>query len=191
MFDVTARVTYKNVPNWHRDLVRVCENIPIVLVGNKVKIYNVIIRYLNSEFRWTWKTEKSRPRASLSIARRISRFPWKYYKNNEHCFSTTTSRLRAITTSRSRSSIWQGNWSETRISSSLPCQHWLHQKCIWTLHWQLNTNKKSRRLPVPNCRTTTKTSKQPNQQSFWTLIHFKRWNLQPNHVLLKLPTLTK
>lgn len=38
MFDVTARVTYKNVPNWHRDLVRVCENIPIVLVGNKVDI---------------------------------------------------------------------------------------------------------------------------------------------------------
>ncbi|VDN24346.1 unnamed protein product [Cylicostephanus goldi] len=35
MFDVTARVTYKNVPNWHRDLVRVCENIPIVLCGNK------------------------------------------------------------------------------------------------------------------------------------------------------------
>jgi GTP-binding nuclear protein Ran len=38
MFDVTARVTYKNVPNWHRDLVRVCENIPIVLTGNKVDI---------------------------------------------------------------------------------------------------------------------------------------------------------
>ena len=38
MFDVTARVTYKNVPNWHRDLVRVCENIPIVLVGNKVDV---------------------------------------------------------------------------------------------------------------------------------------------------------
>jgi GTPase SAR1 family protein len=36
MFDVTSRVTYKNVPNWHRDLVRVCENIPIVLTGNKV-----------------------------------------------------------------------------------------------------------------------------------------------------------
>jgi GTP-binding nuclear protein Ran len=31
MFDVTSRMTYKNVPNWHRDLVRVCENIPIVL----------------------------------------------------------------------------------------------------------------------------------------------------------------
>eukprot|EP01102_Stenamoeba_stenopodia_P011409 TRINITY_DN34_c0_g1_i1.p1 TRINITY_DN34_c0_g1~~TRINITY_DN34_c0_g1_i1.p1 ORF type:complete len:213 (-),score=70.54 TRINITY_DN34_c0_g1_i1:122-760(-) len=38
MFDVTSRMTYKNVPNWHRDIVRVCENIPIVLCGNKVDI---------------------------------------------------------------------------------------------------------------------------------------------------------
>eukprot|EP01062_Namystynia_karyoxenos_P010930 TRINITY_DN1390_c0_g1_i5.p1 TRINITY_DN1390_c0_g1~~TRINITY_DN1390_c0_g1_i5.p1 ORF type:complete len:250 (+),score=133.68 TRINITY_DN1390_c0_g1_i5:87-752(+) len=38
MFDVTSRQTYKNVPNWHRDVVRVCENIPIVLVGNKVDV---------------------------------------------------------------------------------------------------------------------------------------------------------
>ena len=38
MFDVTSRVTCKNVPNWHRDLTRVCENIPIVLCGNKVDI---------------------------------------------------------------------------------------------------------------------------------------------------------
>lgn len=37
-FDVTSRVTYKNVPNWHRDLVRVLENVPIVLCGNKVDI---------------------------------------------------------------------------------------------------------------------------------------------------------
>ena len=36
MFDVSSRITYKNVPNWHRDLIRVCENIPIVLTGNKV-----------------------------------------------------------------------------------------------------------------------------------------------------------
>ncbi|CAE7156135.1 unnamed protein product [Rhizoctonia solani] len=36
MFDVTSRITYKNVPNWHRDLDRVCENIPLVLCGNKV-----------------------------------------------------------------------------------------------------------------------------------------------------------
>lgn len=38
MFDVTSRITYKNVPTWHRDLVRVCENVPIVLCGNKVDI---------------------------------------------------------------------------------------------------------------------------------------------------------
>ena len=36
MFDVTSPATYRNVPNWHRDLVRVCPNIPIVLVGNKI-----------------------------------------------------------------------------------------------------------------------------------------------------------
>jgi len=38
MFDVTSRVTYKSVNVWHRDLTRVCENIPIVLVGNKCDV---------------------------------------------------------------------------------------------------------------------------------------------------------
>ncbi|XP_049851581.1 GTP-binding nuclear protein Ran-like [Schistocerca gregaria] len=39
MFDVTSRTTYKNVPNWHRDINRVCANdIPIVLCGNKVDV---------------------------------------------------------------------------------------------------------------------------------------------------------
>ncbi|KAL0482016.1 GTP-binding nuclear protein Ran [Acrasis kona] len=38
MFDVTARQTYRNVPTWHRDIVRVCNVIPIVLVGNKVDV---------------------------------------------------------------------------------------------------------------------------------------------------------
>ncbi|XP_052858618.1 GTP-binding nuclear protein Ran-like [Drosophila gunungcola] len=38
MFDVSSRITYKNVPNWHRDLVHNCEGIPIVLCGNKVDI---------------------------------------------------------------------------------------------------------------------------------------------------------
>lgn len=60
MFDVTSRVTYKNVPNWHRDLVRVCENIPIVLCGNKVDIKDrkvkaksiVFHRKKNLQVRW-------------------------------------------------------------------------------------------------------------------------------------------
>jgi GTP-binding nuclear protein Ran len=36
MFDVTQRETYKNIQDWYKDLVRVVENVPIVLVGNKV-----------------------------------------------------------------------------------------------------------------------------------------------------------
>ena len=44
MFDVTSRITYKNVPNWHRDLVRVCENIPIVLCGNKVDMKDRVVK---------------------------------------------------------------------------------------------------------------------------------------------------
>jgi GTP-binding nuclear protein Ran len=38
MFDVCSRVTYKNVPKWYKDLIRVCDNVPIVLVGNKVDV---------------------------------------------------------------------------------------------------------------------------------------------------------
>lgn len=63
MFDVTARITYKNVPNWHRDLVRVCENIPIVLVGNKVRAKprarlrrlrsGWLIRGMNDDVNWS------------------------------------------------------------------------------------------------------------------------------------------
>ncbi|GFP83051.1 GTP-binding nuclear protein Ran-3 [Phtheirospermum japonicum] len=36
MFDNTR----KNVPTWYRDLCRVCDNIPIVLCGNKIDIKN-------------------------------------------------------------------------------------------------------------------------------------------------------
>ncbi|KAJ4766886.1 GTP-binding nuclear protein [Rhynchospora pubera] len=38
MFDLTARLSYKNVPTWHRDLSRMCDNIPVVLCGNKVDV---------------------------------------------------------------------------------------------------------------------------------------------------------
>lgn len=38
MFDVTSRITYKNVPKWYKDLTRVCDNIPIILIGNKVDV---------------------------------------------------------------------------------------------------------------------------------------------------------
>ncbi|KAL0229563.1 hypothetical protein GEMRC1_014180 [Eukaryota sp. GEM-RC1] len=39
MFDVTARMTYRNVPTWYRDLLRATSDyIPIVLVGNKCDV---------------------------------------------------------------------------------------------------------------------------------------------------------
>eukprot|EP00287_Rhodomonas_sp_CCMP768_P028553 CAMPEP_0202829698 /NCGR_PEP_ID=MMETSP1389-20130828/15685_1 /ASSEMBLY_ACC=CAM_ASM_000865 /TAXON_ID=302021 /ORGANISM="Rhodomonas sp., Strain CCMP768" /LENGTH=213 /DNA_ID=CAMNT_0049503281 /DNA_START=74 /DNA_END=715 /DNA_ORIENTATION=+ len=40
MFDVTSGSTYKNVPNWYRDIIRVCGNVPTVLTGNKVDVKN-------------------------------------------------------------------------------------------------------------------------------------------------------
>ncbi|XP_068202004.1 uncharacterized protein [Palaemon carinicauda] len=36
--DVTSRVTYKNVPLWHKDVMRVSEGIPIVLCANKIDV---------------------------------------------------------------------------------------------------------------------------------------------------------
>lgn len=38
MFDVTAPQTYRNVSTWYRDLTRVCPQIPITLVGNKIDV---------------------------------------------------------------------------------------------------------------------------------------------------------
>jgi len=37
-FAVDSRISYKNVPNWYNDLRRICAEIPIVLVGNKVEV---------------------------------------------------------------------------------------------------------------------------------------------------------
>jgi len=36
MFDVTSRITYQHVPKWIDDARRVCPDVPVVLVGNKV-----------------------------------------------------------------------------------------------------------------------------------------------------------
>eukprot|EP01094_Clydonella_sp_ATCC50884_P018552 TRINITY_DN344_c0_g1_i2.p1 TRINITY_DN344_c0_g1~~TRINITY_DN344_c0_g1_i2.p1 ORF type:complete len:371 (+),score=66.24 TRINITY_DN344_c0_g1_i2:25-1137(+) len=60
MFDVMSRATYKDIPNWYRDVVRVCDNIPIVLCGNKVDCSS------NSE---EWKRRKSAREAQLAEAK--------------------------------------------------------------------------------------------------------------------------
>merc|ERR1712196_604514 len=94
MFDVTSRITYKNVPNWHRDLTRVCENIPIVLTGNKVEI----------------KDRKVKAKQITFHRKKTS--------------STTTSRPSRIITSRSPSSGWLGSFVETTTSTSSRRRRW-------------------------------------------------------------------
>jgi len=44
MFDLTSRVTYRSVPTWYRDLTRVCEDIPIVLCGNKMDCKDRVVK---------------------------------------------------------------------------------------------------------------------------------------------------
>lgn len=38
MFDVGAKITFKNIPQWVRKFRNMCPNAPIVIVGNKVDI---------------------------------------------------------------------------------------------------------------------------------------------------------
>lgn len=108
MFDVTARVTYKNVPNWHRDLVRVCENIPIVLCGNKVDVKDRKVKA---------KTITFHRKKNLQVHSLFPRF-------ETHLFSSTMIyRQRVTITSRSHFSGSHANYSAIRISNSLQCQH--------------------------------------------------------------------
>ena len=78
MFDVCSRITYQNVPKWYEDFVRVCENIPIVLVGNKVDVkdrkvkakmitYHRDIQYYDVSTKTNYNIEKP----FLWIARKI------------------------------------------------------------------------------------------------------------------------
>ena len=43
---------HKNVPNWHRDLAWVCENIPIMLCGNTVNINDGKVKAKSVVFHW-------------------------------------------------------------------------------------------------------------------------------------------
>lgn len=39
IFDVSSRITFKNVPRWYKDLINIMKaDIPIVLLGNKVDL---------------------------------------------------------------------------------------------------------------------------------------------------------
>lgn len=49
-FDLTSRMSYKNVPNWHRDFVRVVPDTPMVMVGNKVDVKDRVVKAKNITF---------------------------------------------------------------------------------------------------------------------------------------------
>ncbi|KAI6206874.1 GTP-binding nuclear protein [Aphelenchoides besseyi] len=79
-FDVTARVTYKNVLNHHLDLVRVCENIPMVLAGSKfdVKDRKVKAIYSSTSLQYYDISAKSNynfEKPFLYLARKLLRDP--------------------------------------------------------------------------------------------------------------------
>lgn len=38
MFSITSRLSYKNVACWHRDLLKNCETMPIVICGNQIDV---------------------------------------------------------------------------------------------------------------------------------------------------------
>ena len=117
MFDVTSKITYKNVPNWHRDLERVCENIPIVLCGNKVDVKVRSIYQLGATIYeeltllGLYRSAKSRPEQSPSTAKRTS--------------NTLRSLPNPTTTSRSPSSgLHESSEGKSSITNtSLLCQH--------------------------------------------------------------------
>jgi GTPase SAR1 family protein len=99
MFDVTSRMTYKNVPNWHRDLVRVCEGIPIVLCGNKVDIKDRKVKPKQITFH-----RKKNLQYILFISI-ILHFEFKFLNS----FHITILAQRATTTLRSHSYGWPEN----------------------------------------------------------------------------------
>lgn len=77
MFDVTSKRSYKNVPNWYRDLVRVCGDIPIVLCGTKVdeKDRKVKPDQITSHLQYydiSTKTNYNYDKPFLYLARRVT-----------------------------------------------------------------------------------------------------------------------
>lgn len=144
MFDVTSRVTYKNVPNWHRDLVRVCENIPIVLCGNKVDVKDRKVKAKSIIFHRKKNLQVSDHVARCSIIHccyllclLVLIFSALFHSFNYLLiallyFSTTTFPPSLTTTSRSLFCGWPANWLATLTSSSSPCQPCSRLRFRWT-----------------------------------------------------------
>lgn len=84
MFDVTSRQSYKNIPNWYRDIIRVCDEIPIVLCGNKVDEKDRVVKPKQITFHRkknlqyydiSAKTNYNYEKPFLFLARKVTRQP--------------------------------------------------------------------------------------------------------------------
>mmetsp|Transcript_6726 Transcript_6726/g.8974 ORF Transcript_6726/g.8974 Transcript_6726/m.8974 type:complete len:166 (-) Transcript_6726:69-566(-) len=62
MFDLLSVHTYKNIPHWHRDVVRTAHSIPIVLVANKAE--HLPQEQVNED----WELKKANRQAELEAA---------------------------------------------------------------------------------------------------------------------------
>lgn len=62
MFEVTKKESYESVPKWYKHLRMVCEeDIPIVIVGNKVFLFLVAKGSLINLSRLIFQSERSKP----------------------------------------------------------------------------------------------------------------------------------
>ena len=50
MFDVSSRISYKQIPSWYRDIRRVESDIPVILIGNKIDINDRQVKDKNVKF---------------------------------------------------------------------------------------------------------------------------------------------
>mmetsp|Transcript_21566 Transcript_21566/g.33510 ORF Transcript_21566/g.33510 Transcript_21566/m.33510 type:complete len:221 (-) Transcript_21566:45-707(-) len=55
MFDIGSAITFKKCTNWKRDINRVCEEIPMVLCGNKVDMIDRKVKPLDIAKSETWE----------------------------------------------------------------------------------------------------------------------------------------
>lgn len=101
MFDVTGRITYKNVPVWFRDLMRVCENIPIVLVGNKVDVKERKVKVKQINFHRCGRHRSGTNRAFVAGSLTVGVCP--LCMAGRRTLATMTSRPSPTSTTRSPS----------------------------------------------------------------------------------------
>ena len=131
MFDVTSRITYKNVPNWHRTR-------PLCQKSNGMQatlyVFVKASQLSSVATKSTSRIVKSKQKQSLSTVKRI--------------FNTLTFQQKVTTTLKNPFCGWPESWLEIRLWTLLPVLLWLHLKSKLTLSWWMLTPKNWNRLRI-------------------------------------------